>query len=200
MLTDKLVKKTLDKALQLANIASDWNLSEVEIDGEMVDIYDLTGEFEVVLATLNEQPQMAQAQPLDSPDGPGWWAFEGHWATFFPERAVIFHRVYDVYLMTDEQWYFQMGNDGHPVGELTGKWWRISLPWDAPAPPVIATARPQEQQWQSLPDDVGDAIAGLIGFACNPDHMDRESLVMAYTVSKWFDINARPQGKDDSDE
>jgi hypothetical protein len=47
MLTDELVKKTLDKALQLANVASDWNLSEVEIDGEMVDIYDLTGEFDV---------------------------------------------------------------------------------------------------------------------------------------------------------
>jgi hypothetical protein len=34
------------KAIQLADIASDWNLYEVEIDGVMVGIYDLKHEFE----------------------------------------------------------------------------------------------------------------------------------------------------------
>lgn len=37
--------KALDKAVQLAEIASDWHLDEVEIDGEMVSIYDLIDEF-----------------------------------------------------------------------------------------------------------------------------------------------------------
>jgi hypothetical protein len=101
MLTDELVKKTLDKALQLANVASDWNLSEVEIDGEMVDIYDLTGEFEAAVAAARRGRQL-------------------------------------------------------------------------------------------LPDDVGDAIAGLIGFACNPSHMDKESLAMAYTAAKWLDRQRVP--------
>jgi hypothetical protein len=85
------------------------------------------------LAELAALP--AQGEALDFPDGPGWWAFEGYWTTAFPERAVIFHYVYDIYLMTDGIWYFQMDNDGHPVGELTGKWYRLHLPWDAPTPP-----------------------------------------------------------------
>ena len=38
------------KASQLASIATDWNLSEAEIDGEMVSVYDLLREFEAALA------------------------------------------------------------------------------------------------------------------------------------------------------
>ena len=38
------------KARQLASIATDWNLSEAEIDGEMVSVYDLLREFKAVLA------------------------------------------------------------------------------------------------------------------------------------------------------
>jgi hypothetical protein len=171
MLTDE-VKATIRCAL--LDMREAYHLSGYsKIDMDALDI---------ALAALDEQPQ-----PLDSPDSAGWWAFEGHWATLFPERAVIFHHVYDVYLLTDEQWYFQMGNDGHPVSELTGKWWRISLPWGAPTPPVVAPVGEQPRRWQLLPGDVSDAIAGLIGFACNPDHMNRDSLVMAYTASKWFD-------------
>ena len=34
------------KAIQLASIANDWNLYEVEIDGEMVETHDLRSEFE----------------------------------------------------------------------------------------------------------------------------------------------------------
>ncbi|MDB6036039.1 MAG: hypothetical protein JWM16_6377 [Verrucomicrobiales bacterium] len=37
------------KAVQLADVASDWNLYEVEIDGAMVGIYDLKKEFEAAL-------------------------------------------------------------------------------------------------------------------------------------------------------
>lgn len=38
------------KASQLASIASDWNLYEVEIDGAMVGIYALMAEFDAALA------------------------------------------------------------------------------------------------------------------------------------------------------
>ena len=38
------------KARQLASIATDWNLSEAEIDGEMVSVYDLLREFEAAVA------------------------------------------------------------------------------------------------------------------------------------------------------
>ena len=33
--------EALEKAEQLASIASDWNLDEVEIDGEMMNIHDV---------------------------------------------------------------------------------------------------------------------------------------------------------------
>lgn len=43
------MREALRKAVQLAAIASDWNLDEVEIDGQMVGIYDLKAEFEKAL-------------------------------------------------------------------------------------------------------------------------------------------------------
>jgi len=39
----------LQKAVQLARIASDWNFDEVEIDEEMVSIHELIEEFEMVI-------------------------------------------------------------------------------------------------------------------------------------------------------
>ena len=55
------VRKLLDKAAQLAVIATDWNLDEVEINGEMVSTYALQVEFEDALAA---QPQPAEWQPV----------------------------------------------------------------------------------------------------------------------------------------
>lgn len=46
---DQLVA-ALKKAVALAEIASDWALDEVEIDGEMVDVLDLGKEFAAALA------------------------------------------------------------------------------------------------------------------------------------------------------
>ena len=40
------VKKLLDKAIQLCRICADWNLEEVEIDDEMVNVRDLRDEFQ----------------------------------------------------------------------------------------------------------------------------------------------------------
>lgn len=42
----------LKKAVQLATVASDWDLQDVEIDGESVDIYDLREEFTTALRTF----------------------------------------------------------------------------------------------------------------------------------------------------
>jgi hypothetical protein len=49
------LQKALDKAVQLAEIASDWHLDEVEIDGEMANIYDLRDEFKKAFAMLSER-------------------------------------------------------------------------------------------------------------------------------------------------
>ena len=46
--------QALDKAIQLADIASDWNLDEVEIDGEMVSVLDLRQEFVAAMAEVGE--------------------------------------------------------------------------------------------------------------------------------------------------
>lgn len=43
----------LRKATQLASIACDWHLEEVEIDGEMIDTHELVDEFESII-TLAE--------------------------------------------------------------------------------------------------------------------------------------------------
>ncbi len=40
------------KAIQLASIASDWNLDEVEIDGTMTSVYTLRSEFESALSQV----------------------------------------------------------------------------------------------------------------------------------------------------
>lgn len=39
----------LKQAVQLGIVANDWNLDEVEIDGEMVDIWDLINRFKEVI-------------------------------------------------------------------------------------------------------------------------------------------------------
>lgn len=44
----------LKKAAQLADIATDWNLSEVEIDGQMVSVYDLKREFAATIAKASQ--------------------------------------------------------------------------------------------------------------------------------------------------
>lgn len=49
--------EALDIARQLAVIASDWNLDEVEINEEMISIYDVIDIFETALAKAkNETP------------------------------------------------------------------------------------------------------------------------------------------------
>jgi hypothetical protein len=64
----EFVREALSAAWQLADIAGDWNLDEVEINGEMVSIYDLQHMFtsaKINLAELEAAPQ--EWTPL--PDG-----------------------------------------------------------------------------------------------------------------------------------
>ncbi len=53
-LEDYTVSDALRAAEQLADIAGDWSLDEVEIDGKMVSTYDLADMFQVVLAELDD--------------------------------------------------------------------------------------------------------------------------------------------------
>lgn len=48
------LREAVRKASQLASIACDWNLSEVEIDGEMVSTYALKDAFDAALAAAPE--------------------------------------------------------------------------------------------------------------------------------------------------
>ena len=48
------MEAAMEKARQLANIATDWNLDEVEIDGEMVSTYNLRDEFDAALAMVRK--------------------------------------------------------------------------------------------------------------------------------------------------
>ena len=52
---DALVEE-LRKAQQLAQVALDWNLDEVEIDGEMVSVYELYSDFRATLALAEAKP------------------------------------------------------------------------------------------------------------------------------------------------
>lgn len=45
------LKAAMEQACQLANIATDWNLDEVEIDGKMIRTYELCKLFEQALET-----------------------------------------------------------------------------------------------------------------------------------------------------
>lgn len=49
------MREAIRKAAQLASIASDWNLDEVEIDEVMVRTHTLKGEFDAALTPVNER-------------------------------------------------------------------------------------------------------------------------------------------------
>lgn len=74
----------------------------------------------------------ALSQPLDAPDAPGWWAWEGYinYAKGCdPSRA---HReVVRVHWgSTTKQWQVVREHGRHPASMLIGKWWKVQLPWE----------------------------------------------------------------------
>lgn len=69
--------------------------------------------------------------PLEQPDSPGWWAFEGKWNS----EAVTgtFQDVCEVQIFQGEL-QASLGFDWEPVGSWVGKWYRLHLPWEAQRP------------------------------------------------------------------
>lgn len=59
------IKQTLEMALELARIASDWNLDEVEIGCTMVSMYALAEMFEQTIDNLPTMPQPEMGQMPD---------------------------------------------------------------------------------------------------------------------------------------
>lgn len=58
------VARMLEHAIQLASVAEDWNLSEVEIDGRMVKTYSLEEQFKEALAALRSLPGPATEEEI----------------------------------------------------------------------------------------------------------------------------------------
>ncbi len=55
------MREALRKAEQLATVARDWNLNEVEIDGEMVPTLSLECEFSSHLASIPDDVEASDA-------------------------------------------------------------------------------------------------------------------------------------------
>lgn len=77
-----------------------------------------------------------KVQPLDMPDGPGWWAHDDSGR----QQFVVHLPTFEVY---PDKVRYQWGDDDHfvfvlPVATFKrtwpGKWYRVTLPWDAPQP------------------------------------------------------------------
>lgn len=74
------------------------------------------------------------SQPRDSPDSPGWWAFEGHiqFKDFLYPRNGMLREVVRVYLgETTKQFFAKQESGIRPAKMLVGKWHKLVMPWDA---------------------------------------------------------------------
>lgn len=89
---------------------------------------------------------VSDAQPLDMPDGPGFWAFEGQWNV---SGALHFKRVWQVITVGGN--LLIIGNDGLlPLNKVVGKWYRLTMPWDSPQPQP------------AIPDEVRSTLRELL--------------------------------------
>lgn len=67
----------------------------------------------------------APAIPLDTPDGPGYWAFEGKGQgdkTEFRAVNAVMGEIGALWSLRD--------NECKPVSFWTGRWWRLTMPWE----------------------------------------------------------------------
>ena len=83
------------------------------------------------------------SEPLDMPDGTGWWAFEGKGQ----DDAMNYRTVNVVMEEGGALWSFR-DNERKPVSFWVGKWTRLTMPWDEPQP--------------AIPPDVRETIRALI--------------------------------------
>jgi hypothetical protein len=79
------------------------------------------------------------SEPLDMPDGPGWWAFEGIYPmglavpVQFVKRLVLWEPDDDIKVVK-MQW--EDNKEAHVVyyryfsDIIRGKWYRLTMPWE----------------------------------------------------------------------
>lgn len=96
--------------------------------------------------------QQQSAQPLDMPDGPGWWAFVGKHVvvnSYDVEfvRQLVEWSIEDVphpYTFDSLTYRFADERHNHQTRttwfreEYQGKWYRLTMPWDAPQAASVA--------------------------------------------------------------
>lgn len=115
------IRQTIDAALRRARAVSLRNNSDA----------DKAQTLRVVAAL--QWLQQDAPQPLDFPDGPGWWAFEGRaevGTAYFYDKTIC-----RVSRMGAE--YVADGNRAtYLVKYMHGKWYRLSMPWDVDAQPT----------------------------------------------------------------
>lgn len=82
------------------------------------------------LSTL-PAPTDAAPQGMDAPDGPGWYAFEGHMGR---ERQEYERTVAEVFADTSGALWAYMIYGCYNVSTMAGQWTRLSMPWESEAP------------------------------------------------------------------
>lgn len=70
-------------------------------------------------------------EPLDTPDGPGWWAWEGYFdfGEDDTDPTDIVQRLCEV--KEKMVWAFIANGTAHRIESMIGKWIRVYMPWEA---------------------------------------------------------------------
>lgn len=84
----------------------------------------------IAFEKLEAMEKPALQEPLDAPDGPGWWAFEGHEDDDIGDRLRVVGQIIELPL--SKQLIFETRFQSYLVEYLRGKWYRLTIPWDQP--------------------------------------------------------------------
>lgn len=68
-------------------------------------------------------------EPLDFPDGPGWFAFEDDMEKFVAHLAIFSRENGEVTFKFDNSGKDTVLEDNFRA-MYPGKWWRLQMPWD----------------------------------------------------------------------
>lgn len=83
-------------------------------------------------------------EPMDMPDGPGWWAFRGDRVIVGRHPTEVVKNItewepdaeHPYYRFSDERWPSQLRKAWF-LEEWAGQWYRVYMPWEQqPAPSV----------------------------------------------------------------
>lgn len=108
-------------------------------------------------------------EPKDAPDSPGFWAWEGYinYAKDADPNRIEREVVRVHWGKITKQWQVVRERGHHPAYMLVGKWWRVTLPWDAGAQgaecwrPIDIAAQPNAKAVQEyLAQAVVNLFAG----------------------------------------